>query len=258
MTNGNGRQHGDRDQRREQLSAYLDGELEDGERKQLEAHLVDCAACQRELAELRQMRQILRALPKPALPRSFTLPVPAQESATTAARRNALSATGARTAAHPARRGGRLARAAQWTGGLAASVGLLLILGSALLAGGGGQSAASNASTGRPPSSYSSQQSATAPSASGASTHQPQVGAPSNATHTPQANDTGSPTATPTDTPSAEPSATNAGPQHSAPFGAEIPSVSSSEILGLAGAGLAGGGVLLFVGGSIGRRRRTR
>ena len=37
-------------------------------------HLASCQQCQQELAELRQTVNLLRALPQPALPRSFVLP----------------------------------------------------------------------------------------------------------------------------------------------------------------------------------------
>ncbi|HEX6777119.1 MAG TPA: zf-HC2 domain-containing protein [Ktedonobacterales bacterium] len=63
------------EQRREQLSALLDNQLDPQERAALEAHLRDCAECQSELASLRQTRALLRALPQPALPRNFTLPL---------------------------------------------------------------------------------------------------------------------------------------------------------------------------------------
>ncbi len=58
----------------EQLSALLDGEVSAEERTQWEAHLKTCQRCQQELAALRQTVALLRALPQPALPRSFELP----------------------------------------------------------------------------------------------------------------------------------------------------------------------------------------
>jgi anti-sigma factor RsiW len=66
--------HPDWEPQRERLSAYLDGELTHSELAALETHLPTCEQCQRELAALRQTRALLRALPTPALPRSFTLP----------------------------------------------------------------------------------------------------------------------------------------------------------------------------------------
>lgn len=66
--------HTDWDAQRERLSAYLDGELSVEERATLEAHLVGCAECQRELVFLRQVKALLGALPALAPPRSFALP----------------------------------------------------------------------------------------------------------------------------------------------------------------------------------------
>ncbi|MEI7528233.1 MAG: anti-sigma factor [Elusimicrobiota bacterium] len=45
---------------RENLSAYLDGELPPGERLALESHLTGCAECGRELAELRRVSVIVK------------------------------------------------------------------------------------------------------------------------------------------------------------------------------------------------------
>lgn len=58
----------------DELSAYLDGELGPRQAKRLERHLRACASCQRELAELRATRLLLRRLPQRPLPRSFLLP----------------------------------------------------------------------------------------------------------------------------------------------------------------------------------------
>lgn len=92
------------DERREQLSALLDGALPAAERAQLEAHLAGCAACRAELESLRRMSALLRALPQPALPRSFALPLEpstqqsaddrAQHVPTEAARRDAAAPQG--------------------------------------------------------------------------------------------------------------------------------------------------------------------
>lgn len=51
---------------RERLSPYLDGELEDDDARALEAHLADCAACRRELGELRRLVTAARGLPERA------------------------------------------------------------------------------------------------------------------------------------------------------------------------------------------------
>ncbi len=45
---------------RENLSAYLDGELPPGERLSLESHLTGCAECSRELAELKRVSAIVK------------------------------------------------------------------------------------------------------------------------------------------------------------------------------------------------------
>lgn len=57
----------------EQLSAFLDDVLSAQERVSYEAHLNTCQQCQQTLTELRQTVALLRALPQPALPRSFVL-----------------------------------------------------------------------------------------------------------------------------------------------------------------------------------------
>jgi hypothetical protein len=60
----------------EQLSAYLDKQpLSAEEQSQVEAHLKTCEQCQQELADLRHTVALLHALPQPALPRSFMLPL---------------------------------------------------------------------------------------------------------------------------------------------------------------------------------------
>ncbi|HEV2655914.1 MAG TPA: zf-HC2 domain-containing protein [Ktedonobacteraceae bacterium] len=63
----------------EQLSALLDGEVSAEEKTQYEAHLATCQRCQQELASLRRTVALLRALPQPALPRSFELPLEVAE-----------------------------------------------------------------------------------------------------------------------------------------------------------------------------------
>src|SRR6185312_17309916 len=68
------RWHESPEYRQEQLSAALDGMLAPEEQTALDAHLAGCETCRRELEELRQVRMLLRALPEPALPRSFLLP----------------------------------------------------------------------------------------------------------------------------------------------------------------------------------------
>jgi anti-sigma factor RsiW len=60
---------------RENISRYFDGELPLSESGQLEAHLKQCRACARELAELRGVEALLRTIavppPPPELARSI-------------------------------------------------------------------------------------------------------------------------------------------------------------------------------------------
>ncbi len=58
---------------KELLSAYIDGELSPQEKTLVEGHLRECAECRRELETLRRTVAILRAAPRPALPRSFVI-----------------------------------------------------------------------------------------------------------------------------------------------------------------------------------------
>jgi Putative zinc-finger len=62
----------------ERLSAYIDNQLAPLERAQLERHLRDCARCQASHASLRWTVSLVKQAPAPALPRAFTLPMPAQ------------------------------------------------------------------------------------------------------------------------------------------------------------------------------------
>lgn len=57
-----------------QLSAFLDKQLTPQEQAFFDAHLQSCQRCQHVLAELRGTVALLRAMPEPPLPRSFTLP----------------------------------------------------------------------------------------------------------------------------------------------------------------------------------------
>src|SRR5919199_1642583 len=58
---------------RDELSAYLDGELAPAARQAVDEHLAACAECRAELESLRQTRDLLRALPPVAPPRSFAI-----------------------------------------------------------------------------------------------------------------------------------------------------------------------------------------
>jgi anti-sigma factor RsiW len=57
----------------EQLSAYMDGELDARQAEKVERHLASCEACSALLEELRETRALLSALPSHAPPRSFVL-----------------------------------------------------------------------------------------------------------------------------------------------------------------------------------------
>lgn len=60
------------------LSAYLDGELDTRQKARVKRHLTTCAACQRELATLRATLELLHRVPIKPMPRSFVLPASAQ------------------------------------------------------------------------------------------------------------------------------------------------------------------------------------
>ncbi|MDQ6644449.1 MAG: zf-HC2 domain-containing protein [Chloroflexota bacterium] len=57
----------------EELSAFLDRRLSPTEQEACKAHLESCQQCQRALASLQQTVALLRAMPQPTAPRSFTL-----------------------------------------------------------------------------------------------------------------------------------------------------------------------------------------
>ena len=57
----------------EQLSEYLDEQLEAGERARVERHLATCAECQESVRSLRWTRQLLRQAPTARIPRSFVV-----------------------------------------------------------------------------------------------------------------------------------------------------------------------------------------
>src|SRR2546428_1713331 len=58
----------------EELSAYLDHELDAATRARVAAHVAGCAACTRRLDALRETIHALRALPMETPPRTFTVP----------------------------------------------------------------------------------------------------------------------------------------------------------------------------------------
>ena len=59
--------------RDEELSVYVDGQLDAAAGARLEAHIETCAACRDTLTELRALRTALAALPRSVAPRSFAL-----------------------------------------------------------------------------------------------------------------------------------------------------------------------------------------
>ena len=58
---------------RESLSSYVDGEVTEAERLQVERHLETCADCRAEADSLRSLVGLLRRMPEIEPPRSFTL-----------------------------------------------------------------------------------------------------------------------------------------------------------------------------------------
>ena len=59
--------------RRDDLSAYIDGQLNPRRREAVEGHLAGCAYCRQELEELRAMVGMLQRVTEVETPRSFTL-----------------------------------------------------------------------------------------------------------------------------------------------------------------------------------------
>ena len=53
---------------RSEISAYLDGELEDAAATEIAAHLASCESCRERDAELRLAWTALESLPEPAVP----------------------------------------------------------------------------------------------------------------------------------------------------------------------------------------------
>jgi hypothetical protein len=244
MTRGRDNFHEQPDILEGRLSAYLDGMLDANARARLEAHLADCAACRQQLAELRRVRALMRALPQPALPRSFLLPVeapqPASSAPTPAAPTPLQAARGRRQTVT------RVARAAQWLGGIAAVLGLALLISTAVLGGRGvvestssPAAAPSGGSTGFSSDLNNRQASPTTPRA--------QSGQQSTAEPTPPAKSTAGPGDT-----SAK-SAESPHDQSGAPV--QPPPLLELQLGGLA---LAMAGVLLLVASRVALRRRLR
>ena len=265
MSGGNGREHADREALRERLSAYLDGELAPDDAAALERHLATCPECRDDLAGLREVRALLRALPSPALPRSFALP---PSTAPQASRppavvrplpdRSARAATSGRARPAPAAVPA-LARAAQWVGSLAAVFGLLLIVATAVLGGHPGAASTFSAaapaggSSHLPQGSQATQQRATTPA--------PQTPTRSSAVLGP-----GTPATTPAPTPYPSPTASfgpgiSNSPAVPTATGSPLSASTAAEpfpVLPATGAGLFAGGIVLFGAGSVAARRRRR
>jgi len=55
----------------ESLSAFLDDELEDAERRGVEAHLAGCPSCARHLRELSAVDALARGIPPAAAPDGY-------------------------------------------------------------------------------------------------------------------------------------------------------------------------------------------
>ncbi len=53
---------------RKNLSAFLDGELDPQERRQVELHISDCADCRREMERLRKMVRLVGGMERPEVP----------------------------------------------------------------------------------------------------------------------------------------------------------------------------------------------
>ncbi len=121
--------------RQEQLSAALDGMLTPDEQTSLDVHLAGCEACAHELEELRQVRALLRAVPEPALPRSFLLPTEGELVASRGPARAVASGPAANVTPlrQPTRYAARTLQVTRWIGTIAAVLGMALFLGSLLM-----------------------------------------------------------------------------------------------------------------------------
>ncbi|HEY7340892.1 MAG TPA: zf-HC2 domain-containing protein [Ktedonobacterales bacterium] len=131
----NRRLHESPEYRQEQLSAALDGALTPEEQAALDAHLAECDTCARELEELRQVRRLLRAMPEPALPRSFLLPTEGELVAPRGVARPAehATATNVTPLRQPTRSASRTLQVTRWIGTIAAVLGMALFLGTLVI-----------------------------------------------------------------------------------------------------------------------------
>lgn len=254
---------GDWDEQRERLSAYLDDELGKGERAELERHLPTCEQCQRTLDELREVRALLRAMPMPASPRSFAIPMTGEVPRPLAAAAHDREESGER-GLRVSGGGGRWSGALQAVGGLVAAAGVMLVLGSALMGQGPRFSSASTAASGAAKAPQTEQHDSTS-TAYGANQATPASTLQVKTVATPTAVDqnTGAPTPT---------AVTNAGgggaghvsasPSARTATGNTYGLPGDSENLPVVpiGAGMVAGGAVLFMAGRVtgGRRKRGR
>ncbi len=123
------RQHGNHEHPEhltmEQLSALLDKQLSPSEQAFVDAHLHSCKQCRLALADLRATVGLVRAMPQPALSRSFTLPANVTPLPIQAGRQMHRAIEPARR--QPVARNG-LRRAMRFASAIAAVLGLLFIL----------------------------------------------------------------------------------------------------------------------------------
>jgi hypothetical protein len=230
-----GRRHPhDWERQREQLSAYIDGELSAAERAELERHIPGCPECQEALGELRRVHDLLVALPMPKAPRSFALPLDTR-----------LPARPGQPASQQTATRRRRAGLIQWAGAIAATIGLFLLLGS-VATGLLGLNSKQYAASGRNSDVTLTGAQSQTPAATSSGQRTPDF----NATQQPQVGDKTTPGAVPTPNITATPktSATNVSPQ-TASGGPDIP------LLPITGGGLLvlGAGVYL-----LGRSQRRR
>jgi hypothetical protein len=230
-----GRHRNDWERQREQLSAYIDGELSAAEREELERHIPGCPECQEALGELRRVHDLLAALPMPKAPRSFALPLDAR-----------LPARPGQPAPQQAAMRRSRAGLIQWAGAIAATIGLFLLLGSVATGLLGFNSKQFAASSDRNSDTTLTGAQSQTPAATASGQRTPDF----NSTQQPQVGDQSTPGAVTTPTGAATPksSATSVSPQ-TASGGADIP------VLPITGGGLLvlGAGVYL-----LGRSQRRR
>jgi anti-sigma factor RsiW len=249
MQYGSETTHDDWNAQREAISAYVDDALPPAERANFERHLATCATCQRELEEMRRVRALLRALPPPALPRSFTLPADVPVPSPTRAR---AAGTVIRPGAETWQR--RAGRIAQRVGAIAAAAGVMLVLGSALLSHPGGFATGGAAGSSAPLLGRQS-----APTAN-TSTPRSAAGQFGSSQQTPQGTQGALPSQNATEgvprvTPSATP-ASSADTSGRTPRAVSVPGTSEEvPVLPLTGTGLIVGGAAVAVAGSVLSRR---